>query len=51
MDVQEALLQKIEELQKRIMDLTKQNEAYRVLVENKDLKHADALFYLRRSAV
>ncbi len=40
MDVQEALLQKIEELQKRIMDLTKQNEAYRVLVENKDLKDA-----------
>ena len=38
LDVQETLLQKIDELQKTITVLTKQNEEYRVLVETKDLK-------------
>lgn len=40
MDVQETLLQKIEELQKTITVLTKQNEEYRVLVEYKNQKDA-----------
>ena len=40
MNVEETLLQKIEELEQKNALLTKKNEEYRILVENKDLKDA-----------